>query len=62
MSKAKKPGALYALGNIDHDGVRYSAGDELPPLAPEVEAVLRAGGVISAVAPVPDDTEAPAEA
>jgi hypothetical protein len=61
MLKAKKSGALYALDNIDHDGVRYSPGDELPPLTPDVEARLRAGGVISAVAPVEDAPVDPTE-
>lgn len=55
MARGKDSGALYALGNIDLDNVRYAAGDKLPAISADVEASLRAAGVVSQVPPVADD-------
>lgn len=59
MTKEKQAGpgqhpTWWALGNIDHDGRRYEAGDALPEMAPEALQALRDAGVVSQVAPVPD--------
>lgn len=51
---AAAPSGLFALGNVQHDGTLYEAGDALPAMDDEAREALRVAGVISAVPPVAD--------
>ena len=59
---AKKPAsaaAWYVLSRLDHDNALYEPGESVD-LPDETAEALRALGVVSRVAPVPDAAEAPA--